>query len=642
MRRFALLCCIVLILSAVPAFAQDADWLDALDGEACPNDSAFTCVTISVPLDHANPDNGDTIDVVFAVLPATGESRGLFVTSTGGPGSAGIGLADFYSSYFDETVLENYDSVFFDQRGIGMSGGLDCPNAITAYALASARPVSAEGEAETLAAAQTFAQDCQAEMGNPALLGYINTDQAIHDLEAFRQLAGDPMIWLYGESYGTQYAQTYAAAYPKNIGGLILDGVVDLTLEGPDFYVEQAQAFSDVLTRTLETCNAIAACAADFGTDAVAFYDDLAAELLTSPAAVDYPLADGTTETRAYNVAMLETSAIAATYSRDGRADFLRLLAAAARGDLLPLMRDFYLSAGVDALTLEPVIDPTYFTSMYYAVECGDYRYFEGTPDERGSAFIESGNEVEAAIPRLSILYYGDLPCAYWESTTPPTERPAAFTGDEYTTFILNSSTDPATPTGNGYDVYDRLVAAGRDVYMITMEGGPHVLFGRDDTCPDVAITAWMVDGVLPESHEYVCAGDVTAAYIPLNPARFGDYANVVDAIQAVDQEIQVLPEYLYWYVDTDLTLGCAYGGTITFSPTDKGEAFALDECAMVEGFALTGKATYDYDVARRFDVTVNGNEDDHLIYTYEMATYMYTIEGTFDGEAVTTPRLLY
>jgi pimeloyl-ACP methyl ester carboxylesterase len=642
MRRLTFFCCIALFLSVLPAIAQSPDWLDALNGEPCPNDSEFTCVTITVPLDHTDPDNSETIDVVLAVLPATGESRGLFVTATGGPGSAGIGLADDYTSYVDEAVLENYDVVFFDQRGIGMSGGLDCPYAVTAYYLADARPLSPEGEAGTLQAAQTFAQDCQEEMGSPELLGYINTDQAVEDLEVFRQLAGDPLIWLYGESYGTQYAQTYAAAYPKNIGGLILDGVVDLTLEGPDFYVEQAQAFSDVITRTLEACNADAACSADFGTDAVAFYDDLAAELLTSPATVEFPLADGMTETRAYNVAMLEISASAAAYGRGARADFLRLLAAAAHGDLLPLMRDFYLSAGVDSFTFEPVIDPTYFTSMYYAVECGDYNYFSGTPDERGSAFIESGNAVDTSIPRLSIMYYGDLPCVYWDSTTPPTERPADFTGDDYTTFILNSSTDPATPTSNGYAVYDRLVAAEQDVYMITMEGGPHVLFGRDDTCPDVAITAWMVDGILPESHEYICSGSVVGNYIPLNPSSLDDYANLLDVIQAVDEEIQLLPEYLGWYVDEDLAVGCSYGGSATLSPTDTGEAFALEDCALIDGFALTGKVTFDYDVAVIYDVTVNGNEDDHLTYTHDLATDMYTIEGMFDGELVTTPRLLY
>jgi len=62
----------------------------------------------------------------------------------------------------------------------------------------------------------------------------------------------------------------------------------------------------------------------------------------------------------------------------------------------------------------------------------------------------------------------------------------------------------------------------------------------------------------------------------------------------------------------------------------------------MIDGFALSGTATYDYDVALTYDVTVNGNEDDHLIYVYDLATGMYTVEGTFDGEEITTPRLLY
>src|SRR5690606_5818767 len=137
MRRAAVWCCITFFIAVFPAFAQSSDWFDALDGEPCPNDSAFTCVTLTVPLDHFDAGNDATIDVTFGVVPASGESRGLFVTVTGGPGSAGIALADNYSSYFDGGIWENFDVVFFDQRGIGLSGGLDCPNAITAYTVVS-------------------------------------------------------------------------------------------------------------------------------------------------------------------------------------------------------------------------------------------------------------------------------------------------------------------------------------------------------------------------------------------------------------------------------------------------------------------------------------------------------------------------
>lgn len=656
MRRTALFCCIAFLLTtlALPVFAQplarqhaqssapQPDWLIALNGEACSEDSDFTCVTITVPLDHNNPENGETLDVVFAVLPATGTSKGLFVTATGGPGTAGTELADDYTSYFDESILENFDIVFFDQRGIGRSGDLDCPDAVAAYSLTNSRPNTPQGEAAYLADARTFAEDCQAEMDSPDLLHYLSTEQAVQDLEAFRQLAGDQPVWLYGESYGTQYAQTYAAAYPEHIAGLILDGVVDLTLSGTDYYAVDAQAFSDVLTRSLEACNADQACSSDFGTDAVEFYDDFAAEVLTAPVPVDFPLADSSSETRAFDINMLETDALNAVYGRYGRADFLRELAAAAHGDLLPLMREFYSDAAVDPFTFEPITDPSYFTSMYYAVECSDYDYFSGTPDERGQSFIDSYAPIKEQVPRLSITYFTDLPCVYW-GTHGSSERPAPFTGGDYVTFVLNTSTDPATPTSNGYAVYDRLIEAGRDTYMITMQGGPHVLFGRGETCPDVAVTAWMVDGTLPTNHEYVCPGSVIADYTPLNPSNFADYASPLQAIQAVDQEINLLPEYVGWDGSDDMSVGCGKsGGTITFQPTDDGELWTFMSCTMIEGFTLTGGATYTYGESIAYDVTVNGNRSDYVVYTHDLATDMYTIQGQFEGEPLLTPRLAY
>src|SRR5512141_15281 len=90
-----------------------------LGGSPCSEDSSFTCVTIDVPLDHFNPADTRTIPVVFAVLPASGERKGMFVTATGGPGTSGVLLADSYSAGFDASILESFDVVFFDQRGMG-------------------------------------------------------------------------------------------------------------------------------------------------------------------------------------------------------------------------------------------------------------------------------------------------------------------------------------------------------------------------------------------------------------------------------------------------------------------------------------------------------------------------------------------
>src|SRR5688500_4484506 len=73
--------------------------LAELGGVACDENPDFTCVTITVPLDHFDAANTKTIDVVFAVSPATGERKGMFVQAfPGGPGGEGIstgGLAWF-------------------------------------------------------------------------------------------------------------------------------------------------------------------------------------------------------------------------------------------------------------------------------------------------------------------------------------------------------------------------------------------------------------------------------------------------------------------------------------------------------------------------------------------------------------------
>jgi hypothetical protein len=50
----------------------------------------------------------------------------------------------------------------------------------------------------------------------------------------------------------------------------------------------------------------------------------------------------------------------------------------------------------------------------------------------------------------------------------------------------------------------------------------------------------------------------------------------------------------------------------------------------------------YDWEIARTFEVVVNDSEEDYIIYTDDLASGMYAIEGTFGGETLTTPRLFY
>ncbi len=181
-----------IVQSGSAATASTADRLAELGGKRCP-DSNFTCVTITVPLDHFDATDQRTIEVVFAVLPATGKRKGMFVTATGGPGTAGLASADSYTAAFQAGIRRRFDIVFFDQRGVASSGGLTCPAAAAAYYQSVEEPQDA---------ARRFASDCVDQLRSTEELPYLGTAQAVEDLEDFRGLIGDDRLWLYGESYG--------------------------------------------------------------------------------------------------------------------------------------------------------------------------------------------------------------------------------------------------------------------------------------------------------------------------------------------------------------------------------------------------------------------------------------------------------
>ncbi|MCA2000972.1 MAG: alpha/beta hydrolase [Chloroflexi bacterium] len=609
--------------------AEPPHGLDALGGEPCP-DSEFTCVTLAVPLNHFDPQDERTLDVVFAVLPATGERKGMFVTATGGPGSAGLASADSYTAAFDPSLPEHFDIVFFDQRGVGLSGGLQCVNAAAAFYSVSWNAEAPEEESALMEAARRFSVDCVTEMGDPEILPYLGTRQAVEDLEAFRRAMGDEKFWLYGESYGTQYAQTYAAAHPDRLAGLILDGAVDLTLPALDFYRQQARAFSDVLGMTLAACNEDELCAeAMGGGDAVAVYDKLAARLEQSPLAFDFPLPSGRLTRREFTFADLETVAADALYSEGQRMLFLRALAVYSQTeDLAPLARLLYLALALDPETLEAIPDPTYSDAAYYGVECQDYSY------EGAEAYLRAGDETDS-LPYLSSIFYGDLPCAFWKYANKDSARPAPLTADGVPTLVLDAKADPATPYSNGVSVFKRL----SDGYLVTQEGGPHIIFGRGVSCVDDLVTDFLVKDQTPPEREIICEGDVVGEFVPPAPVSANQFASPLDAFQAVDDEIYYLPEYYYWDMSTPTTVGCPFGGTLSFAPTDTGDSLTLEGCSFSAGFILTGSGSNNYDEGSfTLEVDVSGLKDGSLAYVRDGEGTLL-LSGTYGGETIELAR---
>jgi pimeloyl-ACP methyl ester carboxylesterase len=596
------------ILLVGPVHAGIADVLDDLGGKPCPGGSDFTCVTIEVPLDHFNPSDTRTIDVVLAVLPASGNSKGLFVTATGGPGSAGIGLADYYTSYFDPSIRRRFDIVFFDQRGIGLSGGLVCPAAYGVF-LQSVAPPSES--------ASRFSNDCVTEMGSPAILPFVGTAQAVEDLEAFLRVLGSPPMWLYGESYGTQYAQEYAAAHADALDGLILDGTVDLTLSGPAFWADAAASFERILDETLASCDSRLRCRKDAGGSAGGVYDRLAEQLAAQPARVSFPLPSGGTAERELGPGELQTVAAGQSYGENGRMLLQRVIAAAGRGDLVPLMRLVYANMYVDPETLEPVPDPTYSDAMYFGVDCQDYAYYSGTPEERAAQYVAAATGIAAELPRVGeAVFLSDLPCAFWPNATQDQARPPPLRADGIPTLVLAATGDPITPVGESQAVYSRLA----DGYLVTTRGGPHVTFGRGNFCPDDLVRDFLVDGKAPAKRETTCPGRLVDPYVPLAPETAASFRSVRAAFVSAQTELEYLPEYYYWDFETPTSAGCPTGGgTVRFTARGSVAGLQFKNCGFTKGFTMSGPGRWDYATGRVvFDVTVAGRFAGSYRYVHE------------------------
>jgi len=609
--------------------------LERLGSHRC-KDSKLTCVTINVPYDHFSNDPKGHLDIDFAVHFADKQSRGLLIYLVGGPGSSGLEAAEDSLSDHDARLSDEMDVAFFDQRGTGSGSLMDCPKASAHYDIATLDP---DKPAEAIDLAKSFVDDCTGEMKNRDLLPYVGTDQAIQDLEAFRQAIGGPKIWLYGESYGTQFAQQYAVAYPDAIAGVILDGVIDTDLDAEAYAAEDSRTAESILARIFAACDDQKSCHQDMTRPAAAIYDALVAQAAKAPVEVDYPLGSSEATRRQLTSGMLEGEAFSALYSPSDRRDFIRALAAAGRGNLVPMLRLVYYNLALDPETMDALGYQAFYEGAYYAITCQDFAEPSSSPESLADAILASARARAAEFPHFRQLYVADrLPCAFWPAKG-KVERPKPFTGGRYPTVILNSDADPATPIANGYAVFDRV----KNGYMITMQGAPHVIMGRGEACPDKIVLGLLLDDETPVAHEQICDTSLMGSYVPLtliDPAQVNDGFEVAHAVEV---EIGQFPE-LYWDLGSDpVSVGCDHGGKIEARDTEGGQEYRFKNCELWPGLRISGTGSAHQKENESDDITlaidVAGAHQGHLNYHHDWITEATSLGGEYDGKELVTPR---
>ncbi|WP_180968916.1 alpha/beta hydrolase [Microbacterium aurantiacum] len=448
-----------------------------LDWSAC--GSGFDCTEVTAPLDWENPGDGE-IQLSVVRHQAEGTPLGSLLTNPGGPGASGVELIQGSLEFaVGAALIESYDVIGFDPRGVGQSTAVTCLDAAGMddylYGIPAAPRGTPEWEAELLQAHKTFADACEANSGG--ILEHITTINSAHDMDLIRAVLGDKELNYLGYSYGTFLGATYAKLYPEKAGRLVLDGAIDPSVPGLDVGATQALGFESALRAYMQDCLDSGECPFN-GT-----VDDAMADLGALLASADrLPLESG--DGRMMGADAMMTAIIAALYSQDSWGILTQALTEALQGDPATA---FYLADFYNGRENGAYIDNS--TEAFRAYNCMDY------PVETDPAAEEATMaRIREGAPTIAPYWNGPDSCEVWPY--PPTGTRGEITAEGAGPIVVVGTTnDPATP----YAWSEALAGQLEEGVLITRVGEGHTGYNKGNLCVDDAVEAFLLDDVVPE-----------------------------------------------------------------------------------------------------------------------------------------------
>lgn len=188
------------------------------------------CATVRLPLDYDEP-HGATTEVAVLRVKARDQQRriGSLFVNPGGPGGSGTEMALAAPYFLGDELLDRFDVVGFDPRGVAASTQVRCFRSPQEQAGALAGmnvsfPWTAAEEQAYVASVRAFGRACSTT-GRP-LTGALSTAEVARDMDVLRRAVGDRKLTYLGFSYGSALGQYYANLFPDRFRALAVDGVL--------------------------------------------------------------------------------------------------------------------------------------------------------------------------------------------------------------------------------------------------------------------------------------------------------------------------------------------------------------------------------------------------------------------------------
>jgi pimeloyl-ACP methyl ester carboxylesterase len=421
-----------------------------IDWTACNGD--LQCGTLIVPLDYSHP-QGTTIGIAverhLARDPA--DRIGSLVINPGGPGVSGID--DFVNELdvLSPELLDDFDVVTFDPRGVERSDPVTCGETPGAAPGPVSDPVpqSAAAQKSMIANMRQFAADCEKASG--AILPYVGTVDVAQDLDRLRQALGDSTLTYMGQSYGTLLGATYAELFPTHIRAMVLDSAIDPNLSFSQMTLGQAEGFEGVLDSFFTWCATTTSCPWRPTGDPTTALVALIAHSRSDPA----PAGSG----RTAGPGELYNALLDGLYSQSDWPELGDALGADAAGN----------GAQVVAMSNHYGMDgSTNGADAGEAIDCLDH-----PASKVLAAYGQLANVFAQSAPVFGpLLAWGEAACAVWP--VPPTRTPAPATAPGSPPILVIGTThDPATPYAWSVSLASEL-SQGR---LLTVDGSDHVSY---------------------------------------------------------------------------------------------------------------------------------------------------------------------
>ena len=437
----------------------------------------FSCGTLQVPLDHDQP-GGEHLGIkLVRIRDATQHDRiGSLVLNPGGPGESGLEYAPYWASWLPDEILERFDIVTYDPRGVGRSGGFNCPpipEDSEPTVIADIRTAAGYAAASKILREQ--AASCLGELGADRIR-VIGTVATARDLDLLRKALGDEQLTYAGFSYGAKLGAEYARQFPDRVRAVVLDGPSHPRHDQIAITERQAATFESAFNAWADGCAERLSC------EPLGDPRELVTKLMAR--ARDMPIPSGrpvddlpATDTDVISIILSLLRFEASWPTLDD------VLAEAAQGDSGSLHEVLDQQVG-----RQPDPDLPERRDSQLVINCTD-----AEPGPSKSAIVHAARRMTAAYPivgkALSFWLFG---CKYWLGERDLLPVPKDVGAPPI--LVVGSRYDPVTPY-TGAVAMARILGSG---HMLTWDGHTHTAYGQTD-CVTRAVDAYLLDLTLPE-----------------------------------------------------------------------------------------------------------------------------------------------